>query len=216
MNSARVISIRSHRLAFTLIELLIVVAIISVLAGIAIVNFLEAQTRSKVSRARADIKSIVTALEAYAVDNNAYPTYHYSNVPQAALEFHIGGTVPGFGMPDPNWNGANPLTTPIAYISSMPTDPFASHKTGLPPEVREYLYVNWGYAVQAMPSDPHTPTFMYAYQHYGPYRLHSRGPDGQGPDSGIPYDPTNGSVSKGDITFGPNTGFDRFVPFPSS
>ena len=46
--------------AFTLIELLIVVAIIAILAAIAVPNFLEAQTRSKVSRALADMRSIKT------------------------------------------------------------------------------------------------------------------------------------------------------------
>jgi prepilin-type N-terminal cleavage/methylation domain-containing protein len=58
---------------FTLIELLIVVAIIAILAAIAVPNFLEAQTRSKVSRAKADMRSLSTAAEAYAVDNNDYP-----------------------------------------------------------------------------------------------------------------------------------------------
>ncbi|MBN1477342.1 prepilin-type N-terminal cleavage/methylation domain-containing protein, partial [Candidatus Sumerlaeota bacterium] len=61
-----------HR-AFTLIELLIVVAIIAILAAIAVPNFLEAQTRAKVSRVKADIRSVATALEAYIVDYNMYP-----------------------------------------------------------------------------------------------------------------------------------------------
>ena len=59
--------------AFTLIELLIVVAIIAILAAIAVPNFLEAQVRSKVSRAKADMRSVATALEAYRTDFNRYP-----------------------------------------------------------------------------------------------------------------------------------------------
>ena len=50
-----------------------VVAIIALLAAIALPNFLEAQTRAKVSRAKADLRTVATALEAYRVDSNAYP-----------------------------------------------------------------------------------------------------------------------------------------------
>ena len=59
---------------FTLIELLIVVAIIAILAAIAVPNFLEAQVRAKVSRSHADMRSLATAIEAYVVDYNKYPT----------------------------------------------------------------------------------------------------------------------------------------------
>jgi len=61
------------RKGFTLIELLIVVAIIAILALIAVPNFLEAQTRSKVSRCKADMRSLATGMESYVLDWNQYP-----------------------------------------------------------------------------------------------------------------------------------------------
>jgi prepilin-type N-terminal cleavage/methylation domain-containing protein len=199
-----------RRRAFTLIELLVVVAIIAILAAIALPNFIEAQTRAKVSRARADIRTLVTAIESYRVDYNSYPTYHYADAPGGYLEFHLGGKVPTWGSPDPDWDGRNPVTTPVAYITSMPEDPFAAQRHGSPRELREYLYVNWPYAIERVG----WPIFYDVFQAYGPYRIHSRGPDLDGPDSGVPYDPTNGTNSDGDITYGPNNGFDRFIDFP--
>lgn len=65
---------RSHSPhAFTLIELLIVVAIIGILAAIAVPNFLNAQIRAGVTRVKADFRTIMTALETYRLDNNDYP-----------------------------------------------------------------------------------------------------------------------------------------------
>ena len=58
---------------FTLIELLIVVAIIGIIAAIAIPNLLNAIDRSKQKRTMADMRSIGTACEEYAIDNNFYP-----------------------------------------------------------------------------------------------------------------------------------------------
>jgi type II secretion system protein G len=64
---------RSKSKGFTLIELLIVVAIIGIIAAIAIPNLLNAIDRGKQKRSMADIRSIGTSVEAYAVDNNFYP-----------------------------------------------------------------------------------------------------------------------------------------------
>jgi type II secretion system protein G len=100
--------------AFTLIELLIVVAIIAILAAIAVPNFLEAQARSKMSRVKADLRSIATALESYRVDNNDYP-------PELPED-------PGFFI-----EFATLLTTPVAYMTSVKLkDPFQPEGQTLP------------------------------------------------------------------------------------
>jgi len=57
---------------FTLIELMIVIAIIGILAAIAIPQFSAYRTRSYNSAAQADCRNIATAQEAYYVDNSSY------------------------------------------------------------------------------------------------------------------------------------------------
>jgi len=94
-----------HRRAFTLIELLIVVAIIGVLAAIAVPNFMNAQIRAKIARVHTDMRAMGQAQEMYRIDWNTYTENHHdSDVPLHA--------------------GLYRLTSPVAYISSLPKDPF--------------------------------------------------------------------------------------------
>jgi type IV pilus assembly protein PilA len=57
---------------FTLIELMIVVAIIGILAAIAIPNFIKFQARSKQGEAKANLKSLFTAQRSYYQEKDKY------------------------------------------------------------------------------------------------------------------------------------------------
>ena len=103
---------KNVRKAFTLIELLIVVAIIGILAAIAVPNFLNAQGRAKISRTVADMKALHTAMETYNLDNNAYPPDYDS------------GRVPGVSIQNNEILTYVRLTTPVSYMSSIPRDPY--------------------------------------------------------------------------------------------
>jgi type IV pilus assembly protein PilA len=58
--------------AFTLIELMIVVAIIGILAAIAVPNFVKFQCRSKQSEAKGNLKAIFVSEESYRAENDKY------------------------------------------------------------------------------------------------------------------------------------------------
>jgi prepilin-type N-terminal cleavage/methylation domain-containing protein len=62
------------RTAFTLIELLIVMAIIIVLAGLILATSGYVQDKGKRSRAEAEIAAMSAALESYKADNGVYPS----------------------------------------------------------------------------------------------------------------------------------------------
>jgi type II secretion system protein G len=58
---------------FTLVELMVVVAIIALLAAIIIPNYVHARAQAAVSQSEANLKEIATALELYYTDHQSYP-----------------------------------------------------------------------------------------------------------------------------------------------
>ncbi|CAN5491204.1 hypothetical protein BH09SUM1_BH09SUM1_00120 [soil metagenome] len=200
--------------AFTLIELLVVVAIIAIVAAIAVPNFLEAQTRAKVSRSKADLRTLATALEMYRVDTNHYPPDFGScatcNTYISRMKF---------------------LTSPIGYITSVPEDNFAGKAVQTDPALgAPYQVPNGsGNYIHPFPYD-----FAYRFtkgideevtypgrwskniSRTGrvSWAMRGVGPDLKayvlGDDRANSYDPTNGTVSRGQLFYlGPGIGFEE-------
>lgn len=175
--------------AFTLIELLIVVAIIGILAAIAVPNFLNAQMRAKVARAVSNMQTVETGLEMYFLDKNSYPRWAWD----------------GWGNLTNHYTGFRDLTTPVAYVTSQSAfvNPFKSTiQTGhnvsdgreLDPffELGTFQYENESYNYNEFPRNC--------------WLLESSGPDSADdynghsyPARGVIFQPSNGLRSRGDI-----------------
>ena len=190
----------TRKAAFTLIELLVVAAIIAILAAIAVPNFLQAATRAKVSRVKADMRTFAIALESYAVDHNAYP-YPTTTVFKGKTFIR----------------NVFELTTPVAYISSVDVedmfrldwDPADGIQTAdWKPSYHYYNYSGaMGASYQRMNPQLYPPFVGYCLSSVGPDRkvdgLHVIpylvAVNRQDENVDDIYDPTNGSVSSGDI-----------------
>ena len=93
---------REAERGFTLIELMIVVAIIAILAGILIPNFVNARSQAQTAACESNLRAIATALELYYADNQVYPTAAGAAVQPSLLTA----------------NG-------VAYLNNTPKDPAA-------------------------------------------------------------------------------------------
>lgn len=172
---------------FTLVELLVVVSILAILAAIALPNFMEAQTRAKVSRVASDLRAAATCLEAYRVDNNDYP--------EPLLK----------------------LSTPIAYASNAyAPDPFANPNGWFALGYVQGSLGSTQSFLQQFGVTGATPPMQAAMRSHN-FFVFSNGPDlldealenpneslrdvirAPGATLGYFYDATNGTKSRGDI-----------------
>ncbi|MEO8376419.1 MAG: prepilin-type N-terminal cleavage/methylation domain-containing protein [Candidatus Sumerlaeota bacterium] len=199
MESHKVRSKGFPRVAFTLIELMVVIAIISILALIALNNYLESTVRARTARVKNDMRVVAGGLEAYYVDNNSYiafvrggPGSIYNRV-IVPMSFRL-----------------SPLTTPVSYLASVPRDQFETLATtdGSP----LIFFDTFDYADVASLNRLNSPDGA-GLTSGGHWRMSSAGPDriqayggstaetGENDTNllGVDYDPTNGSVSAGDI-----------------
>jgi prepilin-type N-terminal cleavage/methylation domain-containing protein len=164
---------RDGRFGFTLIELLIVVAIIAILAAIAIPNFLEAQTRSRVSRAKGDLRTHGLALDSYFVDHNKYTK-------DSSPSLDVYNTTLGFMN---TAAGVFELTTPISYLSTVLTDPFEKPSVDATSVANAYIIASgdWSYPTTVTADKDNQDSYQTFTNHNAveAYAIISPGPDMQ-------------------------------------
>ena len=146
---------KKGRKGFTLIELMIVVAIIGILAAIAIPNFLKFQAKSKQSEAKSNLGAIFTGEVSYFGENNSYghfgqinwspsgqPRYQYllgaGTTATTADNNHVGQVVVAIAAPA-SWttvlntvtdNGAAYTTAVAPAAASLTTSTFVAGAVG--------------------------------------------------------------------------------------
>jgi prepilin-type N-terminal cleavage/methylation domain-containing protein len=98
-----------NRRAVTLVELLMVAAILAIIAILGATQYQLASARSRVGRAMADMAVVRNAIEMYRADENDIPALEGGVALTGALEL---------------------LLRPKAYLPSLPADPFSAAHTG--------------------------------------------------------------------------------------
>ncbi|WP_187170458.1 type II secretion system major pseudopilin GspG [Salidesulfovibrio onnuriiensis] len=96
---------------FTLIELMVVIVILGVLAGLIVPQFMDEPQKARVVKATMQMESISTALKKFYIDNGFYP------VTEQGLEALV--SKPTSGRTPKNY-------APSGYLSKLPKDPWGN------------------------------------------------------------------------------------------
>lgn len=110
---------------FTLIEILVAIAIIGVLASFTIANFAGSQQKVRDSQRKNDLNQIQTALVSYFQDNGSFPSITVGNTKVAAGKI----------------SDTNLVSLLAPYINKLPSDPLVSQNPLFP---QNYYYQSDG------------------------------------------------------------------------
>ncbi|MFN4150067.1 MAG: type II secretion system protein [Candidatus Sericytochromatia bacterium] len=118
---------------FTLIELMVVIVIIGILVAIALPNFIAAQDRAKISSVKANMHTLQTVLETYAVDwGGTYAT----NTVNLKTEANGTGKTYWKEFKNPFSNAAGPSVSYVTWTTAINATTGVS--TGLVPGIVAY------------------------------------------------------------------------------
>ena len=113
-----------NRCGFTLIELMVVIVILGILAGLIVPRIMGRPEQAKQLKARMQIESISTALKLYKLDNGMYPTTEQGL--QALVEQSTSGNAPK------NWRKGGYLEK-----GKVPKDPWGNEFIYLSPGIHD-------------------------------------------------------------------------------
>ena len=170
------------------------IAIILILIAIALPNFLEAQVRAKVAKAKGDLRAVSTALLSYYLDFGIFPADHDPT--------------------DNTQNGLYQITSPISYMTALPSETFTDRSSGLGDPTEDEYGLEMGSTglrplTVALGFKPPFNINAYVVYNYGPdgvdnVSANDRWPfpntaTGCGDSFLTSYSATNGTKSIGDI-----------------
>ena len=177
-------------------------------------HYTDARVRRTVALVNDDLRTLAAAVEAYWVDNGGYPAWAKDRADTAGAYVLPRDAVVTRGFRMRNATQLSTLTTPVAYMTAYPVDPFREYKgtTYSYYAIRDgFILGSWGPDVdQRVGGDlqwhapggvaaVYTADKMFTDGVRRPSDWLLAGQHADGDEGAFTYDPTNGLFSEGDL-----------------